>query len=131
MEEKNESKLSWLMTCQAADLEFFNPSIPKILSLNQIKLSVLEAHKKNQELKSEVKDVFVEGNNIAFRVEAAEITSKDYDIAIGYENSEIFNDWCSRRIDNLLLYYLNLKPTPLKIKVYMDHLTQNLVALAT
>jgi limonene-1,2-epoxide hydrolase len=53
----------------AADLEFYNHSVARSYSLHQIKLSVLEVHKKYQELKSEVKDVIVEGNCIAFRVE--------------------------------------------------------------
>ena len=53
----------------AADLEFYNHSVSRSYSLHQIKLSVLEVHKKYQELKSEVKDVIVEGNLIAFRVE--------------------------------------------------------------
>ena len=51
------------------DLKFRNHSVAKDYSLDQIKLSVLEVHKKYQDLKSEVKDVIVEGNRIAFRVE--------------------------------------------------------------
>src|ERR1700722_1526638 len=31
------------------------------------------------------------------------------DITLNYENSEIFNDWCSRKLDKLLLYYPNIK----------------------
>lgn len=53
----------------AADLELYNHSVVKNYSLHQIKLSVLEFHKKYRDLKSEVKDVIVEGNRIAFRVE--------------------------------------------------------------
>lgn len=53
----------------AADLEFYNHSIARAYSLYQIKLSVLEVHKKYRDLRSEVKDVIVEGNRIAFRVE--------------------------------------------------------------
>lgn len=53
----------------AADLEFCNHSVAKNFSLHQIKLSVLEVHKKYRDLKSEVNDVIVEGNHIAFRVE--------------------------------------------------------------
>ena len=51
------------------DLEFCNHSVAKNYSLHQIKLSVLEVHKKYQNLKSEIKDVIVEDNHIAFRVE--------------------------------------------------------------
>ncbi len=47
----------------------FTAAVVKKFSLHQIKLSVLEVHKKYQDLKSEVKDVIVEGNRIAFRVE--------------------------------------------------------------
>lgn len=53
----------------AADLKFRNHSVAKNYSLDQIKMSVLEVHKKYQKLKSEIKDVIVEGNCIAFRVE--------------------------------------------------------------
>ena len=53
----------------AADLEFRYHSVAKNYSLDQIKMSVLEVHKKYQNLKSDVKDVIVEGNRIAFRVE--------------------------------------------------------------
>lgn len=52
-----------------SDLEFYNHSVARNYSLQQIKLSVLEVHKKYHNLKSEVKDVIVEGNRIAFRVE--------------------------------------------------------------
>lgn len=53
----------------ASDLEFYNHSVARSFSLQQIKLSVLEVHKKYKDLKSDVKDVIVEGNRIAFRVE--------------------------------------------------------------
>jgi hypothetical protein len=49
----------------------------------------------------------------------------NYDIAIGYENSAFFNDWCGRKIGQLLLYYPNIKLMPLKIKVYIDYLTKS------
>ncbi len=48
----------------APDLEFRNHSVAKNYSLDQIKLSVLEVHKKYRDLKSEVKDVIVENNVI-------------------------------------------------------------------
>lgn len=53
----------------AADLEFRNHSVAKNYSLEQIKMSVLEVHKKYQDLKSEIKDVIVQGDRLAFRVE--------------------------------------------------------------
>ncbi|MCK4608432.1 MAG: nuclear transport factor 2 family protein [Gammaproteobacteria bacterium] len=53
----------------AADLVFYNHSVARNYSLQQIKLSVLEVHKKYRDLKSEVKEVIAEGNRIAFRVE--------------------------------------------------------------
>jgi len=53
----------------ASDLKFRNQSVAKNYCLDQIKLSVLEVHKKYRDLNSEVKDVIVEGNCIAFRVE--------------------------------------------------------------
>ncbi len=53
----------------AADLEFYNHSVNRSYRLEQIKLSVLEVHKKYRNLKSEIKEVIVEGNRIAFRVE--------------------------------------------------------------
>jgi limonene-1,2-epoxide hydrolase len=53
----------------AADLKFYNHSVARSYSLQQIKLSVLEVHKKYLDLKSDIKDVMVDGNRIAFRVE--------------------------------------------------------------
>ena len=53
----------------AVDLAFYNHSVSRSYSLDQIKLSVLEVHKKYQNLKSEIKDIIVEENCIAFRVE--------------------------------------------------------------
>lgn len=62
--------------------------------------------------------------NVTIKKPISEMMVKNYDIAIGYESSEIFNDWCSRKIDKLLLYYPNMKPTPLIIKVYINYLAQ-------
>jgi len=53
----------------ADDLKMYNYSVSRSYSLHQIKLSVLEVHKKYQDLKSAIKDVIVEGDRIAFRVE--------------------------------------------------------------
>ena len=53
----------------AADLELCNHSVAKNFNLNQIKTSVLEVHKKYRDLSSKIKDIIVEGNCIAFRVE--------------------------------------------------------------
>ncbi len=63
--------------------------------------------------------------NVTVKKQATDIVFNNYDIAIGYENSEIFNDWCSRKVDKLLMYYPNIKPTPLKIKAYVDYLAIN------
>ena len=63
--------------------------------------------------------------NVTIKRQTPDIISKNYDIAIGYENSEMFNDWCCRKIGKLLLYYPNIKPTPFIIKVYIDYLAQN------
>ncbi len=51
------------------DLKMYNHSVSRNYSLEQIKSAVLEVHKKYQNLKSEIKDVIVEDNRIAFRVE--------------------------------------------------------------
>jgi DNA-binding transcriptional LysR family regulator len=64
--------------------------------------------------------------NVTLKKQASDIVLKNCDIAIGYEHSEIFNDWCcSHKLDQLLLYYPNIKPTPLKIKAYIDYLAQS------
>ena len=63
--------------------------------------------------------------NVTIKKQTSDIMLKDYDIAVGYENSEFFNDWCYCKIDELFMYYLNLKPTPLKIKAYIDYLSQS------
>tara|TARA_R110000868_G_scaffold318028_1_gene578816 strand:- start:27482 stop:27865 length:384 start_codon:yes stop_codon:yes gene_type:complete len=64
-EAGNEDTIEHYFT---SDLEFYNHSVARSYSLQQIKLSVLEVHKKYRDLKSEVKDVIVEDNRIAFRV---------------------------------------------------------------
>lgn len=62
--------------------------------------------------------------NVTVKKETSDITLTNYDIAIGYENSEFFNEWCGREVDKLWLYYSSIKPTPLKIKAYIDYLAQ-------
>lgn len=62
--------------------------------------------------------------NVTLKNQATDIALKNFDVAIGYENAEIFNDWYSRKLDKLLLYYSNIKPTPLKIRVYGDYLAK-------
>jgi limonene-1,2-epoxide hydrolase len=70
-----------------SDLEFHNHSVAKNYTLEQIKTSVLEVHKKYREFKSEVKDVVVEGNRIAFRAEQhAFFVPED-----GYVNINVMN----------------------------------------
>ncbi len=71
----------------ATDLEFRNHSVAKNYSLHQIKLSVLEVYKKYRDLKSEVKDVIVEGNHIAFRVEQHAFFAPDDE----YVNMDVMN----------------------------------------
>ncbi len=60
--------------------------------------------------------------NVTLKKEVRNFSMNNFDIAIGYEASEIFNEWCCRKQDNLSLYYPNIKPIPLKIKVYIDYL---------
>lgn len=60
--------------------------------------------------------------NVILKKEPVDIAPANFDIAIGYPATEIFNDWCSRKLDTLMMYYPNIKPTPLKIKVYADYL---------
>ena len=71
----------------AADLVFYNHSVARHFNLHQIKLSVLDVHKKYQDLKSEVKDVMVEGNRIAFRVEQRAFFVPDDE----YVNMDVMN----------------------------------------
>lgn len=63
--------------------------------------------------------------NVTLKKQTTDIAFKNIDIAIGYELSKIFNDWCYYKLDKLLLYYPNIKPIPLKIKVYIDYLAQS------
>lgn len=64
--------------------------------------------------------------NVTLNKLATDIILKNFDIAIGYECSKVFDDWCcSNKLDNLLLYYPNIKPIPLKLKVYIDYLVQS------
>ncbi len=53
----------------ARDLNMYNHSVAREYSLDQIKTSVLEVHKKYQDLKTDIKDVMVDGDRIAFRAE--------------------------------------------------------------
>jgi len=63
--------------------------------------------------------------NVILKKQTTDIVLKNFDIAIGYEYSEIFNDWCCHKLERMLLYYPNIKPAPLKIKVYIEHIDQN------
>jgi DNA-binding transcriptional LysR family regulator len=63
--------------------------------------------------------------NVTVKKLLTENVSNNFDIAIGYESSDVFKNWCIRKIDALLLYYPNVKPIPLKIKAYLDYLTQD------
>lgn len=65
-EAGNESIIDQYFT---SDLEFYNHSVARSYPLQQIKLSVLEVHKKYRHLKSEITDVVVEDDRIAFCVE--------------------------------------------------------------
>lgn len=51
------------------NLEMNNHSVDKKYNLEEIKASVIKFHRKYHNLKSEVKDILVQGNQIAFRVE--------------------------------------------------------------
>lgn len=63
--------------------------------------------------------------NVTLNKQASDILLKNFDVAIGYELSETFNDWRYRKLNTLYLYYPNIKPTPLKIEVYIDYLTKS------
>ncbi len=70
-------------------------------------------------------------SNVTLKKSALEIVLNDFDIAIGYEPVAIFNDWCSKKINGLLFYYPNIKPLPLKIKVYRDYLAEKISTIKT
>lgn len=53
----------------AADLELHTHPASKNFNLSELKLRLPSIHEKYQQLKSEVKDLLVEGNRVAFRVE--------------------------------------------------------------
>lgn len=69
------------------DLEMYNHSVLRHYTLDQIKMSVLEVYKKYQNLTSELKDVIVEGNRIAFRVEQHAFFVPDEE----YVNMDVMN----------------------------------------
>jgi hypothetical protein len=71
----------------SADLELYNHSVAKNYSLQQIKMSVLEVHKKYQNSVGEIKDVIVEENRIAFRAEHHAFFVPDDD----YVNMDVMN----------------------------------------
>lgn len=51
-----------------ANLTLLNHSVSKQFGLNELKSSLPRVHKKYQDIKSEIKDVFVENDRIAFHV---------------------------------------------------------------
>jgi len=62
--------------------------------------------------------------NVTLKKQAHDINLSHFDLAIGYEISEIFNDWCSSKLGELFLFYPSIKPKPQKLQVYIDYLTQ-------
>jgi hypothetical protein len=60
-----------------ADIEFFNHALEKSFSLSQIKTGAKEAYKKYKNLQSELKELILEGNPIAFRVQQLAIYEPD------------------------------------------------------
>lgn len=63
--------------------------------------------------------------NVTTKKQATDHVIKQADVAMGYEISDAFNDWCYRKLDQLVMYIPNIKPTPLKIQVYIDYITHN------
>jgi hypothetical protein len=63
-----------------SDLILFNHSVSKQFDLNGLKSRLPNIHKKYQDLKSEIKDVIVENNRIAFHVRqnAFSVTDNKY-----------------------------------------------------
>jgi hypothetical protein len=51
-----------------SDLILFNHSVSKQFNLNDLKSRLPKIHKKYQDLKSEIKEIIVENNHIAFHV---------------------------------------------------------------
>lgn len=63
--------------------------------------------------------------NVTLKKQASDILLKNFDVAIGYELSETFNDWRYRKLGALYFYYQDIKPTPLKVAVYIDYLKKS------
>lgn len=69
--------------------------------------------------------------NVTIKKNTSDFNLKNFDIAIGYVSSEFFDDWCSRKIEKLVIHYPNIKPIPIKISVYMEYLDKSLRELNT
>lgn len=66
--------------------------------------------------------------NVTLKKEVQTCTLANYDVAIGYEAADVFNDWCCRKLSMLLLYYRGIKPIALKVKAYVDYLSSKVNA---
>lgn len=60
-----------------SDLLLFNHSVPKTFNLNELKSRLPNIHKKYQDLQSEIKDVIVENDRIAFHVKQNAFSVQD------------------------------------------------------
>lgn len=87
----------------AADLSMYNHSVARQYSLDQIKASVLEVHKKYQDLKTKIKDVMVDGNRIAFRAEQQAFFVPDDE----YVNMDVMNLYtlCDGKVKEWRLWF--------------------------
>ena len=49
------------------------------------------------------------------------VNLKNFNVAIGYQQEEFFNDWHRRYINGLPLYYQHIEPMELRVQVYIDY----------
>lgn len=60
--------------------------------------------------------------NVTVKKSATDILLNNFDLAIGYPCTEVFNDWRYGRLDSDYFYHPNLMPMPVKVEVYLNHL---------
>ncbi len=64
--------------------------------------------------------------NVTVKKHYQEINLNKIDVALGYVPNKFFNEWCMVKLENISLYYLNVKPIQRKIEVYINYLRHQL-----
>lgn len=64
--------------------------------------------------------------NVSIKKLLPNMAVQNYDIAMGYDHSEVFGQWCNRPINRYSVYHTVLKPKAHIIAAYIEYLLQAL-----